>query len=240
MKKKKAIEEIGINSHDHIPSEEGVSLCWWPELEKKLFEDFIEWRKEGRIVRRGWFRIQAAFRFREVYPEVSSGLFRFGNGWFAGFLGGHKISLRCITKKAQKIPAEYQALVVNWLRFNRRNSQPPPNPFLDIVLSSPVSRFKLSNICNLDETPIPYEYLDGKTYEITGEKTVWAKSSQSGWDKRQASLVLCVFADGIARVPPMVIFQGMGKRLGDERSKYDPRVLVEFNDKAYMNDKLFL
>ena len=73
------------------------------------------------MVRRGWFRIQAGFRFRELYPDIDPMVFRFSNGWFAGFLGRNRISLRSVTKKAQKIPIEYQALVINWLRFNCRN-----------------------------------------------------------------------------------------------------------------------
>jgi len=38
----------------------------------------------------------------------------------------------------------------------------------------------------------------------------------------------------------MVIFHGTGKRLGDEFDYYHPGVLIEFNEKAYMNDQLFL
>ena len=38
----------------------------------------------------------------------------------------------------------------------------------------------------------------------------------------------------------MIIFRGKGTRLGNEKSKYHSQVLVEFNDKAYMNDSLFL
>jgi len=91
----------------------------------------------------------------------------------------------------------------------------------------PVGRYELSIICNLDETLLPFEYLAGKTYDLVGEKTVWVKESRSGWDKRQASLVLCVFADGVPRVPPMIIFQGKGQRLGRERDRYHPEVLVE-------------
>jgi len=37
----------------------------------------------------------------------------------------------------------------------------------------------------------------------------------------------------------MIIFHGKGGRLGREREKYDPHVLVEYNPTAYMNDALF-
>ncbi|RPB06020.1 DDE-domain-containing protein [Choiromyces venosus 120613-1] len=109
-----------------------------------------------------------------------------------------------------------------------------------MVLSHAVGRFEESNICNLDETPILFEYLEGKTYDTIGQKTIWAKAGQNGWDKRQASLVLCIFVDGILRVPSMIIFCGKGERLGREQSDYHPGVEVEFNEKAYMNDSLFL
>jgi len=170
----------------------------WPQLEDVLYSQFIERREAGRTVRQEWFRIQSQFLFRETYPFASPELFRFSNGWFRGFLDRHRISLGAITKKAQKITSGYKILVVNWLRFNRRNSQPKSDRFWEIGVEHLVGRYSLSNICILDETLIPFEYLEGKTYDKTGAKTVWVKESQSGWDKRQASLVLCVFADGIS------------------------------------------
>jgi len=170
---------------------------------------------------------------------MNSSVFRFSNGWFRGFLGRHHISLQSITKKAQKVPEDYKPFIVNWLRYNWRNSQPRSDRFWEVAIEYSVSHYQLSNICNLDETRIPYEYLDGKTYNTTGEKTVWVKESRSGWDKRQACLVLCIFADGIARVPPIIIFHGKGTRLGTEKLRYHDGVLVEFNPTAYMNDVLF-
>jgi len=211
----------------------------WPELENRLYDDFVKRREGGRTVRQGWFRIQSQFVFREIYPTVDPVTFRFSNGWFSGFLSRHKVSLRSITKRAQKLPADYEILILNWLRFNRRNSQPRVSNFWEVAVEHPVGRYELSNICNLDETPIPFEYLQGKTYNQVGEKTIWVKETRSGWDKRQATLVLCIFADGIPHVPPMVIFHGTGARLHAETQRYPPNILVEFNPTAYMNDVLF-
>ena len=90
----------------------------------RLYKEFMERRKAGRTVRQGWFCIQSRFQFRVIYPDVNPEIFRFSNGWFRGFLKRHRISLRSITKKAQKVPEDYELLVVNWLRFNWRNSQP--------------------------------------------------------------------------------------------------------------------
>ena len=240
VRKKEKIAGLGKRSLVKREEEWGYAgRVFWLELEERLYSNFIERREAGRTARQGWFRIHSQFLFRVIYPHVNPVIFRFSNGWFRGFLSRHQISLRSITKKAQKIPTDYKVLIVNWLRFNRRNSQPRRNAFWEIAVERPVGRFELSNICNLDETPIPFEYLQGKTYDRVGAKTVWVKESRSGWDKRQASLVLCIFADGVSRVPPMVIFHGTGRRLGAEKLRYHSDVLVEYNATAYMNDSLF-
>jgi hypothetical protein len=48
-----------------------------------------------------------------------------------------------------------------------------------------VGRFKLSQIANMDQTPLPFKNFDGRTYSKKGEKTVWLKEHRSGWNKRQ-------------------------------------------------------
>ena len=98
------------------------------------------------------------------------------------------------------------ACVNSFLRFIKRNSQPHGPSDMRILMEP--SRFTPSTILNLDETPIPFEYLDGHTYEICGAKTVSGKSDRSGWGKRQATLMLYIFADGIQRIQPKLIFHG--------------------------------
>ena len=120
VRKKSQIEGVGRNSGKRKEKTMGVSQrVLWPQLEDMLYSQFIERREAGRTVRQGWFRIQSQFLFRETYPNTSPELLRFSNGRFWGFLDRHRISLRTITKKAQKIPSGYEILVVNWLRFNR-------------------------------------------------------------------------------------------------------------------------
>jgi len=172
VQKKKQIEVAGENALLWAEASESISHCWWPELEAKLYENFLEWRGWGNIVRRGWFGVQAGFQLYELYPTVGPNIFSFSNGWFQGFLGRYWTSLRSMMKKAQNVLEEYQSLVINWLLINRRNAQPKSDIFFDIVLRYSVGWFDLSNICNLDETPIPYEYLNRKTYDTKGATTV--------------------------------------------------------------------
>ena len=72
---------MGINTKGRAsdPDIGNHSQCWWPELEEKLYGDFLEWRGQGRIVRRGLFRVEAGFQFRELYREGDPADFRFSN-----------------------------------------------------------------------------------------------------------------------------------------------------------------
>ena len=43
-----------------------------------------------------------------------------------------------------------------------------------------IRHFKLSEIANIDQTPIAFKFLSGKTYDFKGSKTVWLKEARSG------------------------------------------------------------
>jgi len=100
-----------------------------------------------------------------------------------------------------------------------------------------VGRIKLSEICNMDQSPMPFEYLKGRTYAKKGDRTVRLKEGKSGHDKRQFTLQITVFADGVTRCKPLLIFKGKpGKgdsRRRAEKLKYHPGVVVIFNEKAW-------
>ena len=139
------------------------------------------------------------------YPEREGTEFRFSDNWFNAFLSRHAITLQFTTNKSQKIADYYLAGILSWMRFNRRNSQLRPGCSDE---NRVVGRYLLDSISNLDETPLPLEFLDGQTYPDKGSKSVQVKASHSGWDKGQASLLLAVFGSGKAKVRPLIIFKG--------------------------------
>lgn len=47
-----------------------------------------------------------------------------------------------------------------------------------------ISRIKFSEICNMDQSPILFEYLKGRIYIKKGSQTVRLKEGKSGHDKR--------------------------------------------------------
>ena len=164
----------------------------------------------GRPIRRGWFRPVSKELFTKIYLERETQLFSFLNCWFCGFLHVHQISLRMITNTASKLPADFSLAILNWIKFNRRNCQLPPDNALGLGdIPSTIGRYRLANICNMDQTPLPFEHVEGQTYSKVGEKTIWTQSSStSGWGKCQGTIQLTVFADGVPRIKPLGSFEG--------------------------------
>ena len=73
---------------------------------------------------------------------------------------------------------------------------------------------------------------DGKTYNQTGSKGIWCASGSSELEKRQRTVQLTSFADGMSRVRPLVIFRGKGLRIkAEEKRKWGKRVKVVFQKK---------
>jgi len=98
---------------------------------------------------------------------------KFSNEWFHGFLQAHQISLRFITNLASKLPADFSNAILDWMKFNRRNSQLRLDDEMGLGdIPGIVGRYWLQNICNMDQTPLPFEYLKGQTYSPIGEKTI--------------------------------------------------------------------
>jgi len=70
-----------------------------------------------------------------------------------------------------------------------------------------------------------------------GDRTVRLKEEKSGHDKRQCTLQIAVFADGVQRCKPLLMFKGKPGK-GDPRcrakyKKYRLGVVVIFNKKAW-------
>ena len=139
----------------------------WIEMEKELFEKFRERSAQGRPVRRSWFPRVSQELFQKNYPTRDLAEFRFSNGWFRGYLGWHQISLSTVTNKASQLPKDFGESILSWLRFNRRNSQYRAREEGGLVEGEyRVGRYMLQNICNIDQTPVPFEYLEGCTVTI--------------------------------------------------------------------------
>ena len=91
----------------------------------------------------------------------------------------------------------------------------------------------------MDQTPLPFVLDDGKTYADKGSSEVWCVSGSSGLDKRQCSVQLTIFADGVPRVRALVVFRGKGLRITrKEQEAWDRRVQLAFQPKAWCDESM--
>ena len=75
-------------------------------------------------------------------------------------------------------------------------------------------------------------------YDTLGAKQVWVSQPSSGLDKRQATLQLCIRADGEQNVKPALIFRRKGRMANEEKEKYDKRVDAYFQQNAWMDEEI--
>ena len=167
--------------------------------------------------------------------QICYGGFKFSKSWLRSFLRRQHISLRKRTNQSQKQPEEYREAIQCFHQFIRKVAEPQ-----DAILQD-IGRFKLENIANVDQTPMPFEIGTDTTYNNAGDRTVWVKSLGSGLDKRQATVQLTVHADGIPHTPPMIVFRGKGLRItSKEQEQWDKRVVVKFQENAWVDETVGL
>ena len=145
------------------------------------------------------------------------------NHWFERFQNQYNISLR--THYSQKPPTALEPAIKKF--------------HFSLLQLRNTGNFKASDLANMDQTPFRFVLDDGKTYDKKGVKEVSAQSGQSDLDKRQATVQLTLFADGVDKVRPAVIFLGKGLRISaKERKCYDGRVKVMYQEKAWCDQEI--
>ena len=98
-------------------------------------------------------------------------------------------------------------------------------------------RWSPKNRLNVDQVPLPFVIDKDKTYEIAGINQVWILQPGFGLDKRQATLQLCIRAEGQQTVKPAIIFRGKGNISTEERV-HVVHVHVYFQVNAWMDTEI--
>lgn len=205
--------------------------AFWPDVEAKLLEEFEELRRKGLKVKHWWFRTRAKQLMEKLHPEAD---FKFSPGWFDRFKERAGISLRRSTNVSQHKPSDLEVKIRQFHLNIRRVASQGENV-------GPLGQFKLSTIANVDQTPLPFTFNGGEGYDTTGATTVWHRGASSGLEKRQCSVQLTIFADGVSRVKPLVIFRGKGLRISQAKTRaYDHRVVVKFQINAWCDEQMML
>ena len=86
--------------------------------------------------------------------------------------------------------------------------------------------------------PLPFVIDQDKTYEVKGSEVVWVSQPSSGLDKMQATLQLCIRAEGEQNVKPTIVFRGKGNVRADGKAEYDEGVDVYFQSCAWTDSEI--
>ena len=163
----------------------------YPELEGKLASWIEESRSEGLIITRTAIRLRALKLIKTPeFAEKKPSDFVASVGWCTRFMSRQKLCVRARTKLAQKLPSQLENKIEVFQRY--------------IIQERKRHDFELSQIGNMDETPVSFDLPSNYTIDRKGVKTVFVKTT--GHEKCRFTVVLCCLANG-TRLPPTVIFK---------------------------------
>lgn len=140
------------------------------------------------------------------------------DGWLQKFFVRQQFSLRRKTSVSQRLPADLIPKVSNFIMTTRKLRH--------------VNKYSLSNVENMDETPLWYDMPGETTVTHRGQRSVPIRTT--GHDKGRFTVVLSAMADG-RKLKPYVVFKGV--RPIAELNKV-PGVVVAYSRNGWMNEKL--
>ncbi len=183
----------------------------WPELEDELCSWVTDQRSQGITVSTKMIIFQA----KQIAAEQNHEDFTGHATWCFRFMKRKNLVMRTRTKLAQKMPNEFEDKIIEFHRFiiNQRKS----------------TNFELSQIANMDETPLTFDVPCNKTVDLKGTKSITVKTS--GHEKTHYTVVLTCCADG-TKLPPMLIF----KRKTMPKDKLPSGVYVHVHPKGWMDE----
>ena len=193
-----------------------------PEMEEVLYREYKELRSKGLKVKAWWFQLWAKQILHKLQPQATF--------FFCCLKKRHSISKRRATNMCQKEPTDKCTAIQQFHQLIRRTAREGNQV-------GQLGQWTLSNIANMDQTPLPFTFSDGETYADKGDHSVWVRGGASDLEKRQCTVQLTIFADGETRVKPLVLFRGKEKRNTlVELARYDKRVFVKFQPNAWCDE----
>lgn len=188
---------------------------------QEVDEDILRWFLEKQDLQLAVSTEMLKQHARVVISQVNTA-FKASDGWVQKFMRRHNLVLRARTSMAQKLPGDLEYKVVAF-RDEMRSIRTRTD--IDYRL-----------LWNMDETPVYFDIVPGKTIEVRGKKTV--KVRTTGLEKRHLTVVLSCTANGDL-LPPMIIFKGKTDR-SIRGLKAPAGVIVAYQQKGWMDGDLML
>ena len=212
----------------------------YPLAANLLIAEFKLRRAKGSKISKLWLKTKMKKKIESCYGKEAADKFKASNNWFQRFKHRHNISLRRRTNKKKNAANDGRETIQRFHRDLRKAVQSKRRRDTLFVADQTYGRWLPKNRLNVDQVPLPFVVEQDQTYEFEGNKQVWISQPGSGLDKRQATLQLCIKAEGEQTVKPAIIFRGKGNVLSAEQEKYDADVHVYFQSNAWMDAEVNL
>lgn len=184
-----------------------------------------------------WLKKKMKSCVEECYGKEAASKFKGSQNWFQRFKKRHGISFRRRTNKKKQAAGDGRHTIQKFHR-DLREAVKSRRRRLNSTLDVKYGRWTPKNRYNIDQVPLPFVVDREKTYDVTGNKQVWVSQPSSGLNKRQATLQLCIRAEGDQDVKPAIVFRGKGNVSSAEKTQYDQDVDVYFQPSAWMDSQL--
>ena len=215
----------------------------YPLAANLLIAEFKLRRAKGNKISKLWLKTKMKKKIESCYGKEEADKFKASNNWFQRFKRRHNISLRRKTNKKKNAANDDRETIQRFHRDLTKALQSKRRRDTSFVADQTYGRWLPKNRLNVDQVPLPFVVEQDQTYEFAGNKQVWISQPGSGLDNRQATLQLCIKAEGEQTVKPAIIFRGnrgKGNVLSAEQEKYDADVHVYFQTNAWMDAKVNL
>lgn len=209
----------------------------YPLAENRVVVEFKLRRAKGCKVSKLWLKRKMIEKIESCYGKDEAAKFRGSDNWFQRFKKRNKIAFRRTSNK-KKCSANDGRETIQLFHRNLRQAIKTKRRRSDEIIDAKHGRWLPTNRYNVDQVPLPFVVDQEKTYEIQGSRQVWVSQPSSGLDKRQATLQLCIRAEGEQNVKPAIVFRGKGNVSKEEKVQYDKGVDVYFQKSAWMDSDL--
>lgn len=202
-----------VNKQGHR-SKLGRPLTYGQDVEDRILAHVLEQRELQNPVTIEDLCIKA----RELVTTEHHS-FKASRSWATKFMARNDLALWSKTSMAQRLPADLEDKIDSFGDFLRRQREH--------------DEFEDAMIINMDETPVYFDIVPGKTIDNKGRKSIRVRTT--GSDKRHLTVVLAVSAAGDV-LPPMVVFKG----IRDIKVPHPPGWIVCVQRKGWMDEQLML
>ena len=184
-------------------------------LEEKLRAWIVEQRdRRLRVSRKNVQKMAQTLSVELSLPTN----FKASNGWLSKFLSRNQFVMRSRTTICQKVPADHQTKLVQFVLYIRQMRMKNDYP--------------LESIYAMDETPVWLESCGSRTIAKKGSSDVPLKSA--GHEKVRVTVILTGRGDGVKLKPFIVIPRK--RHIAELNNMSD--VVIQYNTKSWMDDCL--